>query len=134
MFLLDTNTCIVAMNDIVGPVRARVREEQRVGRELLVSALSVFDLSYGAHKSARVEVNVQKVHTFLALLSQVPFDRADAEAAGSLRAELEKVGRPIGSYDYLIAGQALRRDLVLVTDNEKEFRRVGGLKVQNWIR
>jgi tRNA(fMet)-specific endonuclease VapC len=133
-FLLDTNTCIVAMNDVVGRARSRVREEERKGRALLISSVSVLELFYGAYKSARVEVNVAKLRAFLELLTQTPFDPDDAETAGAIRADLEKKGRPIGAYDTLIAGQALRRGLTLVTDNEGEFRRVSGLKIENWVR
>jgi tRNA(fMet)-specific endonuclease VapC len=133
-FLLDTNTCIVAINDVIGRARARMREEERRGRPLLVSSVSVLELYYGAKKSARLEVNVAKLRAFLEPLIQAPFDSDDAEIAGGIRADLEKKGRPIGAYDCLIAGQALRRGLTLVTDNEGEFRRVNGLRIENWVR
>ena len=133
-FLLHTNTCIVAMNDVVGLARSRMREETRKGERLFVSTVSVFELFYGAHKSKRVEVNIKKLYAFVQPLTQAHFDPEDAEAAGAVRAGLENKGRPIGVYDYLIAGQAMRRGLTLVTDNEGEFRRIHGLKVENWVR
>ena len=133
-FLLDTNTCIVAMNDIVGPARARVREEGRKRRDMFVSAVSVLELWYGAHKSERTEANLKKMTTFLELLARAPFEIADAEAAGAVRATLERHGQPIGAYDVMIAGHALNRGWTLVTDNEREFRRIDGLKVENWVR
>jgi tRNA(fMet)-specific endonuclease VapC len=133
-FLLDTNTCVVAMNDVVGPTRSRLRQEVQKGKDLLVSAVSVFELFYGAHRSKHQERNFAKMRAFLQLLKQAHLEAEDAEAAGALRAELLRKGQPIGAYDYLIAGQALRRGLTLVTDNEREFRRVAGLKIENWVR
>jgi tRNA(fMet)-specific endonuclease VapC len=133
-FLLDTNTCIVAMNDVVGQTRSRLREEAREGRDLFVSAVTVFELFSGAHKSKQQERNFAKMRSFLQLLKQAQLNGEDAEVAGALRAELLLKGQPIGAYDYLIAGQALRRGLTLVTDNEREFRRVAGLKIENWVR
>lgn len=132
-FLLDTNTCIVAMND-VGKARTRLREEGRKKQAMFVSAVSLLELSYGANKSARREFNFNKMKTFLQLLVHVPFESDDAEAAGAIRAELERRGQPIGSYDLMLAGQAVNRGWTLVTDNEREFRRVDGLKVENWVR
>ena len=133
-FLLDTNTCIVAMNDPAGRTRARLLEEESKRRPVFVSTVSVFELLYGAFKSSRVEHNLKKMRAFLQPLTQAMFDSDDAEAAGIVRADLERKGRPIGPYDYLIAGQALQRGLTFVTDNDGEFRRVQGLKIENWVR
>jgi len=133
-FLLDTNICIVAMNDVVGQTRTRLREEARKGSDVFVSAVTVFELFFGARKSKRQERNIAKMRGFLQLLKQAHLEPEDAEAAGTLCAELQLRGQPIGAYDYLIAGQALRRGLTLVTDNEREFRRVAGLKIENWVR
>lgn len=133
-YLLDTNICIAAMNDATSRARARLADEQRAHRSVLVSSVSVFELFYGAHKSAKLVVNLKKARAFLEPLQHASVDFEDAEVAGLVRADLEKKGRPIGAYDYLIAGQALRRGLVLVTDNEGEFRRVNGLRIENWVR
>jgi tRNA(fMet)-specific endonuclease VapC len=67
-------------------------------------------------------------------LDALPFDHKDSRAAGSIRASLESVGRPIGGYDYLIAGQALARGMILVTANVSEFSRVKGLSWQDWAK
>ncbi len=94
-----------------------------------------FELWYGIAKSARIETNTQR---FQALLSSaviaIPFNHEDSRAAGSVRATLEADGRPIGAYDYLIAGQALARQLTLVTANVSEFSRVKGLSWQDWAK
>jgi tRNA(fMet)-specific endonuclease VapC len=75
------------------------------------------------------------VRTFLAgPIRLLPFDEEDARAAGMIRAATESLGRPIGAYDLLIAGQALRHEMTLVTANVREFRRVKGLEWQDWAR
>ena len=83
---------------------------------------------YGVGKSVHQETNARRVETFFAgPVTLLPFEEEDARRAGGIRAALESVGRPIGAYDLLIAGQALRHALTLVTANAKEFRRVKGL-------
>ncbi len=105
------------------------------GEHLLVSSLAVFELWYGVGKSARQEFNRKRLETFLAgPILVLPFEDADAQVAGSLRAALEAVGKPIGAYDVLIAGQALQHQLVLVTANASEFARVKGLRWEDWSK
>jgi len=72
------------------------------------------------------------MHALLGAVSIFPYGLEDARATAMLRASLQKKGRPIGTYDVLIAGCALARGLVLVTSNEREFSRVGGLRIENW--
>ena len=92
-----------------------------------------FELWYGAAKSARRQANRQRLETFFAgPLELVPFDDEDARTAGEVRAGLEAAGPPIGAYDLLIAGQALRYDTTLVTANAAEFSRVTGLRWEDW--
>jgi len=74
------------------------------------------------------------LETFLGPLQILPFDAEDGRIAGDIRARLEQSGTPIGPYDYLIAAQAVRHKLTLVTANEKEFSRVDGLRWENWAR
>jgi tRNA(fMet)-specific endonuclease VapC len=98
-----------------------------------ISAVVAFELWYGAAKSARRQANRQRLETFFAgPLELVPFDDEDARAADRVRAALESAGRPIGAYDLLIAGQALRHDATLVTANTAEFWRVGDLRWEDW--
>lgn len=133
-YLLDTNVCIAVVNRRPTQVRHRVAEKGRSAAPLHVSALSVFEIEVGILKSNRQAENRIQYGTLLRQLQTVSLDEADAAAAGAIRAELERLGTPIGAYDYLIAAQALRRDWILVTANEREFRRVSGLKVENWAR
>jgi tRNA(fMet)-specific endonuclease VapC len=99
----------------------------------LLSSIVAFELWYGVAKSQRKDHNRQRLTAFLAgPFEWTMFDDDDAEAAGIVRAELEATGTPIGAYDVLLAGQALRRRAILVTSNAKEFGRVPGLKWEDW--
>ncbi len=134
-FLLDTNACIAVINGKPEAVRSRLQKALGDGSRIWVSSVAAFELWYGAGKSSRPEVNARRLAAFFAgPITVLPFDDEDARAAGTLRAQLEAVGRPIGAYDLLIAGQALRRNLTLVTANVSEFRRVEGLVWQNWAK
>jgi tRNA(fMet)-specific endonuclease VapC len=95
----------------------------------------VFELWYGVAKSTRPEANARLVETFFAgPVTLLDFAPEDAKVAGRVRASLEAVGKPIGAYDLLIAGQALRHQLTLITANAREFSRVKGLDWQDWAR
>jgi tRNA(fMet)-specific endonuclease VapC len=95
----------------------------------------LYELWCGVSKSARIAENTRALDAFLSLnLTLWPFDQDDAAEAGQIRAELERDGRPIGPYDILVAAQARRRGATLITANEREFRRVRGLKSENWAR
>ncbi|MGC2475311.1 MAG: type II toxin-antitoxin system VapC family toxin [Candidatus Sulfotelmatobacter sp.] len=134
-YLLDTNACIALINGDPATVRGRMQKASARGEHLLVSSLAVFELWYGVGKSARQEFNRKRLETFLAgPILVLPFEDADAQVAGSLRAALEAVGKPIGAYDVLIAGQALQHQLVLVTANASEFARVKGLRWEDWSK
>ena len=91
---------------------------------------SFFELYYGAYKSSQTTRNLELLDRMA--FETVPFDAADARAAGSVRNQLEAAGCPIGPYGLLIAGQALARGLTLVTANVREFQRVGGLDCEDW--
>ena len=134
-YLLDTNVCIALMKEWRSPVRDHY-ERARGDRALFfVPSVVVFELWFGAGKSDRVEANSGRLRGFLSgEITELPLDSDDARAAGLLRAELERAGRPIGPYDLLIAGQAINRKLTLVTANESEFARVKGLRTVNWAR
>ncbi len=94
--------------------------------------MNIFELWYGIQKSTHVDRNLQALEAFLAPLRILSFDSQDARVAGEIRVQLERAGTPIGPYDLLIAAQALRHDLTLVTANAKEFSRVTGLRWENW--
>jgi tRNA(fMet)-specific endonuclease VapC len=133
MICLDTNAVINVLNDRTSPVRTRIDAAIRLGHPLAISSIVLFELRYGAAKSARPERNAQRIVDFLSgPIEVLPFAPADAEEAGDIRAALERAGTPIGPYDILVAAQARRRDALLVTANEREFARVPRLKFQDW--
>jgi tRNA(fMet)-specific endonuclease VapC len=132
-YLLDTNVCIALINGTEANVRRRF--QRAVAREsiVLLSSVVAFELWYGVAKSQRKDRNRQRLETFLAgPLEWATFDEDDAEAAGTVRTELEAEGTPIVAYDVLLAGQARRRRAILVTSNSREFVRVAGLRWEDW--
>jgi tRNA(fMet)-specific endonuclease VapC len=134
-YLLDTNVCIALLNENSPRTEARVMSELKAGSQLSVSSVSVFELWYGMEKSARRESNIRKLSAFLLnWVNTLAFDAEDARVAGRIRVELESIGRRIGEYDTLIAGQALRHGMTLVTANVKEFGRVKNLSWEDWSR
>jgi tRNA(fMet)-specific endonuclease VapC len=134
-YLLDTNACIALINDKTPHVRTRMQRALAANAEVLVSSVVVFELWYRVAKSARLEANARLVETFFAgPVSLLAFEPEDAKVAGRVRAALEAVGKPIGAYDLLIAGQALRHQLKLITANGREFGRVKGLEWEDWAK
>jgi tRNA(fMet)-specific endonuclease VapC len=134
-FLLDTNTVVALLRNRPPRVRERYRRAESSGDHLAVSSVVLFELWYGVEKSSQIQENTERLRVFLSGdLELLAFDDDDAEAAGRVRATLERSGTPIGAYDLLIAGQALRRDLTLVTANASEFGRVRGLNSVDWAK
>lgn len=132
-YLLDTNACVALINGTPKEVRRRFRRAVDRGATILVSSVVGFELWYGVAKSQRREANTERLDAFLAgPLEWIDFDEDDAREAGTVRAELERSGKPIGAYDVLIAGQARRRHARLVTSNAREFDRVPGLRWEDW--
>lgn len=134
-YLLDTNACIALINGEPARVRARLQKATAAGARVLISSVAVFELWYGVAKSARQEFNRKRLQTFLAgPVTILAFADADAEIAGTIRPALEAKGKPIGAYDLLTAGQALRHQLTLVTANVSEFSRIKGIEWQDWAK
>jgi tRNA(fMet)-specific endonuclease VapC len=134
-YLLDTNVCIALINRRSTAVRSRFQRAVGSGAQIYVSAVVAFELWYGVAKSIHRGLNSQRLETFLAgPIILLPFEEQDGRVAGSIRAALQASGTPIGAYDTLIAGQALARELTLVTANVSEFSRVKGLTWQDWAR
>lgn len=132
-YLLDTNACIALINGQPPHVRTRMQKATASGSRIFVSSMAAFELWYGVGKSARPDFNRKRLETFLSgPVAILPFDDADAQSAGAIRAVLESAGKPIGAYDLLMAGQALRHKLTLVTPNVSEFSRVKELLWQDW--
>ncbi len=129
-YLLDANICIALLNGTSPAAR------ERLGRhgpgDVGVPAPVAYELYFGAFKSRRTRENLALLDTLG--FEVLPFDVEDARVAGKVRSELEAVGRLIGPYGVLIAGQALARGLVLVTANRREFDRVAGLTCEDWTR
>ena len=132
-YLLDTNTCIALINGKPPSVRAKFQTATEKGAKVFVSSIAAFELWYGVAKSSRREFNRNRLEIFFAgPLHPLLFDNEDAEIAGAIRADLEASGKPIGAYDLLIAGQAMRNKLTLVTANSSEFARIKALTWTDW--
>lgn len=130
MILLDTNICIYIINARPPEVLARFHR-YRLG-EVGLSGVVAAELAYGVAKSSSAR-NRQALEMFLAPLEIVPFDDKAVWVYGDLRADLERRGQSIGSLDTMIAAHALSLDAVLVTNNTREFSRVAGLRLENWV-
>ena len=131
MILLDTNICIHVINARPPAVLERFRQH-RMGEIGLCSVVAA-ELAYGVAKSGSPR-NRQALEMFLAPLIILPFDEAALWAYGDLRAELERKGTPIGALDTMIAAHALSQQSTLVTNNTREFARVPGLALENWVQ
>ena len=133
MICLDTNAVIDLLKGPDSLVRPKFDDALTSGGKMAVSTIVLFELWFGAGKSARREGNRTKIAEFLTSPVQVwSFGIEDAEEAGDIRVMLARAGTPIGSYDLLIAAQARRRGALLVTANTREFRRVPGLRIEDW--
>jgi len=126
--LLDANAVIAMLRDSVSRLARRVRQENP--GDVAISAIVAHELFYGAFKSQRADHNVALVDALM--FPVVEFDREDARHAGEIRAFLAAGGVGIGPYDVLIAGQAIARDMILITHNTREFGRVPGLQIEDW--
>jgi tRNA(fMet)-specific endonuclease VapC len=131
-FLLDTNACIAALNGRPATVRDRIVRVRDAGSEILVSSIAMFELWHGIGRSAQAARNTERLTIFRDSVQILPFDEDDARVAGAIEADLRARGTPIGAYDVLLAGQAVRRSLTLVTANVREFSRVQGLRWEDW--
>jgi tRNA(fMet)-specific endonuclease VapC len=134
-YLLDTNACIALVNGNPPSVRAKFRKATDLGGQVFVSSIALFELWYGVAKSSRRDFNKKRLETFFAgPIHPLSFEDQDAEIAGVIRADLESIGKPIGAYDLLIAGQAIRNKLTLITANLSEFARIKELAWADWGR
>ncbi len=130
-YMLDTNILIYTIRNRPRKVREAFK---RNADYLSMSAVTLGELIYGAERSAQVARNLQDVEGLAARMDVVSFDHQAAAHFGQLRAELVSAGRTIGPYDLMIAGHARSLGLILVTNNMREFKRVPGLRVENWTR
>jgi tRNA(fMet)-specific endonuclease VapC len=129
IYLLDTNTCVYAIKRDLRVLRSL---QEHSPDDFGISAITVAELWFGAAKSSRPQQTRSSVDAFLKPFEVLPFAGEAAEEYAEIRLQLERVGRPIGERDLLIAATAKSRRLTVVTHNVREFARVSGLKVEDW--
>lgn len=129
-YMLDTNIVIYTMKNRPRQVK---KQFQRHNGRMAVSSVTLGELVFGAEYSKEAGKNLADIEELIARLEVLPFESKAAYHFGQIRAALYKAGTPIGAYDMMIAGHARALGLVLVTNNEKEFQRVPGLMLENWV-
>jgi tRNA(fMet)-specific endonuclease VapC len=129
-YMLDTDICIHVMKRHPTPLKERF---SRLAEQLSISSITLAELHYGAQKSARRSDNLAAIEGFAARLAVLTFTSAAAAHYGDVRAALERIGKTAGSNDMLIAAHARSEGLIVVTNNEREFSRIDGLQVENWL-
>ena len=129
MYLLDTDTVIYGLKghtEVMGNLRRHMHDS------LKLCVITLMELCYGAYKSQKIASNLAKIKTLEDAFEVLPVGRETVDAFGHLKAELEKSGNPLDDFDLILASCALAHNLTLVTNNEKHFRRIQGLKPANW--
>lgn len=129
-YMLDTNIAIYTIKNRPTEVREAFKAHDG---QMCISTITLMELIYGAEASAAVEQNLRDIEGFAARLEVLPYDNHAAAHTGQLRAELKKLGRPIGAYDEMIAGHARSQGLVVVTNNTRQFDYVPGIRLENWV-
>ena len=132
MYLLDTNICIYIIKKKPADVLKTLKTKSK--KDIYISSITIAELEYGIAKSHFPEKNKIALIEFLSIFNILPFDDNDAVDFGEIKKELEKKGKIIGPMDLLLAAQAKSKKLILVTNNKKEFERVEGLKIENWLQ
>lgn len=130
--ILDTDTCIYFLKGRFPSIKAKL--SSRRPKDIKISAVVKAELLFGAENSDHVKRNKNRIDAFLLPYEIIPFDSLVAETYATVRRRLEKAGTPIGANDLMIAATVLSTGGVLVTNNTVEFRRVRGLKVENWAK
>jgi len=131
-YLLDTNICIYIIKR--KPIKVFEKFKSLAFGSIGISSITLAELQYGIMKSSIPERNREALEIFLTPLEIVDFDYNATIEYGKIRADLERKGTPIGPLDTLIASHALSLDLTLITNNEKDFSRIPGLKIENWTK
>jgi tRNA(fMet)-specific endonuclease VapC len=131
-YLLDTNTCIYIIKKRLASVLKRIRATPP--QDVAISTITIAELEYGVSRSKFPEQNRAALTEFLVPFTILEFDYTAATFYGIIRSRLDKMGKPIGSMDLLLASQARSRNLTVVTNNESEFKRVEGLEIENWVQ
>lgn len=129
-YLLDTNICIYIAKH--NPPAVRERFAQHTAQELAMSVITLGELRYGAEKSQSPKKALAAIEQLTSFIQVAPLDESVGQHYGKIRAKLEQAGQIIGNNDLWIAAHAKAANWILVTNNEREFKRVAGLKVENW--
>ena len=129
-YMLDTNICIYAIKN--KPEQVLEKLKQNLSNGICISAITLAELQHGVEKSINPEKNSMALLQFLSILDILPFDDLAAVEYGKICAYLQKRGTPIGTIDMLIAAHAKTENLIIVTNNVREFERVPDLKIENW--
>jgi tRNA(fMet)-specific endonuclease VapC len=129
-YMLDTNICIYVIKSRPAGLRERFNS---LADQLCISAITLAEIIYGAEKSARPVENLAIIEQFVARLDVLSFGERGATHYGQLRAELERAGHPVGIHDMMIGGHARSEGLTLVSNNLREFQRMEGLRLENWV-
>ncbi|HOH36967.1 MAG TPA: type II toxin-antitoxin system VapC family toxin [Spirochaetota bacterium] len=130
-FLIDTNICIYIINKRPSSVLKKLSRYEI--NDIAISSITVSELEYGINKSTDSEKSRIALIEFLLPFQIVDYDSKAAKEYGIIRAELEKIGQPIGAMDYLIAAHAISLDLILVSNNLKEFSKIDKIRFENWV-
>ena len=130
-YLLDTDTCIYIIRQKPPAVIEKFRHLPPLN--IGVSSITVAELEYGIAKSRYSKKNRQALEHFLLPLIILTFEAEDARTYGATRQDLQSRGKPIGAMDLLITAQALRQNLILVSNNTREFSRIKNLRLENWV-
>ncbi|MDY6857621.1 MAG: type II toxin-antitoxin system VapC family toxin [Thermodesulfobacteriota bacterium] len=131
MYLLDTEIIIYSLK---ADERVKQNLQYHLNDPLKISAVTLMELYYGAYKSKKVESNLAKIRTIESSLEIVPISEELVEIFGLLKSNLEKTGKPLDDFDLILASTALSFNLILVTNNEKHFEGIDGLKIENWLK
>ena len=127
-YLLDTNS-VIALNKRHPELTARLR--QTSPEQFALSSIVLMELYYGAYKSMKTTESLRNIEKLP--FPVLPFTAEDAQRAGHIRAELERLGTPIGNFDLLIAAQTLSHHLTLIAHNVREFSRIAELQWEDWL-
>lgn len=131
-YLLDTNICIYIAKH--NPPAVRDRFVRHSSEELAMSVITLGELRHGAEKSNSPQKALSAIERLVGVIQVMPIDAEVAEKYGKIRAKLELAGQTIGNNDLWIAAHAKAQGWILVTNNEREFKRVTGLKIENWAK
>ena len=131
-YLLDTNICIYILRNFPQVVKENLKSNK--DDKIYISHFTIAELLVGIEKGKFTRTQIEATHKLISTFEAIHFETKEAEMYAKIRANLEKNGSIIGAMDMLIASVAVTNDLIIVTNNEKEFKRVPNLKIENWAK